>query len=103
MTARTGATGHDLEIRIPVFGTDHAPGRRENGMTIRRKSHPVVALCSIIAAVSTTVVTVIAGDIPLNERRSSYDLLSPETKAMQDEDTDNPGMLWVLEGETAWG
>ena len=28
--------------------------------------------------------------------------MSPETKAMQDGDTDNPGMLWVLDGEALW-
>jgi len=41
-------------------------------------------------------------EIPLDERRSSYDLMSPETKAMQDEDTANPGMLAVLDGEALW-
>jgi sulfur-oxidizing protein SoxA len=43
-----------------------------------------------------------AAEIPLDQRRSSYDLMSRETKAMQDEDTSNPGMLWVLEGEALW-
>jgi sulfur-oxidizing protein SoxA len=28
--------------------------------------------------------------------------MSPATKAMQDGDTDNPGMLWVLDGEALW-
>jgi len=41
-------------------------------------------------------------EIPLAERRSGYDLLSRETRAMQDDDTANPGMLWVLDGETLW-
>src|SRR5207302_1660611 len=43
-----------------------------------------------------------AGEIPLTERRSGYDLMSRETRAMQDDDTANPGMLWVLEGESLW-
>jgi len=43
-----------------------------------------------------------AAEIPLAERRSSYELLKPETKAMQDEDTSNPGMLSVLEGGALW-
>jgi sulfur-oxidizing protein SoxA len=43
-----------------------------------------------------------AGEILLAERRSTYEHMSPETKAMQDVDTDNPGMLWVLEGEALW-
>jgi sulfur-oxidizing protein SoxA len=35
-------------------------------------------------------------------RRSGYDFASPETRAMQDDETSNPGMLWVLQGETLW-
>jgi sulfur-oxidizing protein SoxA len=41
-------------------------------------------------------------EIPLAERRSGYELMSADTKAMQDEDSANPGMLWVLDGEAAW-
>jgi len=55
------------------------------------------ALLLLVAAASA-----LATEIPLAERRSSYETLSPETKAMQDDDTANPAMLWVLEGETAW-
>jgi sulfur-oxidizing protein SoxA len=43
-----------------------------------------------------------AAEIPAAERRSGYDLMSPETRAMQDDDTANPGMLWVLDGEALW-
>ena len=28
--------------------------------------------------------------------------MTPDTKAMQDDDTANPGMLWVLDGEKLW-
>ena len=37
-----------------------------------------------------------------NERRSGYADLSRDTKAMQDDDTANPGMLSVLDGEALW-
>jgi sulfur-oxidizing protein SoxA len=43
-----------------------------------------------------------AGEIPRGERRSGYDFMSRETRAMQDDDTANPAMLWVLEGEALW-
>jgi L-cysteine S-thiosulfotransferase len=46
--------------------------------------------------------TALAGEIPRSERRSGYDFMSRETRAMQDDDTANPGMLWVLEGGTLW-
>jgi len=43
-----------------------------------------------------------AGEIPRTERRSGYDFMSRETRAMQDDDSANPGLLWVLEGERLW-
>ena len=45
---------------------------------------------------------VLAGEIPLAERRSGYEFMSRETRAMQDDDTANPGMLSVLEGGALW-
>lgn len=36
------------------------------------------------------------------ERRSGFDDMARETQAMQADDTSNPGMLWVLEGEALW-
>ncbi len=46
--------------------------------------------------------SVSAAEIPLPERRSGYAFMSRETRAMQDEDSANPGMLWVLDGEKLW-
>ncbi len=43
-----------------------------------------------------------AAEIPPSERKSGYDFMSRETRAMQDDDTANPGMLWVLDGEALW-
>jgi len=62
-------------------------------MSTPRLAACLVALCACAAG---------AAEIPLAERRSSYELLKPETKAMQDEDTSNPGMLSVLEGQALW-
>jgi sulfur-oxidizing protein SoxA len=56
---------------------------------------------SIVAALLAVAIAA-AGEIPLSERRSTYQEMSPATKAMQDGDTDNPGMLWVLDGEALW-
>ena len=44
-----------------------------------------------------------ATEIPLNQRKSGYDFMTRETRAMQDDDTVNPGMLWVLDGEALMG
>jgi L-cysteine S-thiosulfotransferase len=46
--------------------------------------------------------TVVAAEIPQAERRSGYSFMGADTRAMQDDDTANPGMLWVLDGETLW-
>lgn len=43
-----------------------------------------------------------AAEIPLSERVSGTAELRAETRAMQDDDSANPGMLWVLEGQTLW-
>jgi L-cysteine S-thiosulfotransferase len=43
-----------------------------------------------------------AGEIPTGDRRSGYSFMAPDTKAIQDDDTANPGMLWVLDGEALW-
>jgi L-cysteine S-thiosulfotransferase len=61
-----------------------------------RPASSIVAACLAVAIAAS-------GEIPLTDRRSSYDHMSPETKAMQDGDTGNPGMLWVLDGEALWG
>ncbi len=47
-------------------------------------------------------VPAIAVEPPPPGRRSGYDFMSRETRAMQDDDTANPGFLWVLEGEALW-
>ena len=38
----------------------------------------------------------------LSQRRSGYDLMSRDSKAMQDDDTSNPATLSVLDGEAMW-
>ena len=44
----------------------------------------------------------LAGEIPLGERKSGYELMSRETQKVQDDDATNPGMFWVLDGEAQW-
>lgn len=45
----------------------------------------------------------IGAELPPEARRSGYDFASPETRAMQNDDMANPGMLWVSQGESLWG
>jgi sulfur-oxidizing protein SoxA len=44
----------------------------------------------------------LAADIPFDQRRSDSDFISADTRAMQNDDTANPAMLVVLDGETLW-
>jgi sulfur-oxidizing protein SoxA len=46
--------------------------------------------------------TAIAAEIPSSERKSGYDLMARELRAMQDDDTANPATLSVLDGEALW-
>src|SRR5262249_2241451 len=56
----------------------------------------------VVVALLRSTLPVLTGDIPVDKRRSTYEQMSADTKAMQDEDTANPGMLWVLDGDVAW-
>jgi sulfur-oxidizing protein SoxA len=44
-----------------------------------------------------------AGEIPLAERRSGYEFMSRETRAMQDDEATGPAVLALLDGESLWG
>ncbi len=56
-----------------------------------------IAIASVLVATA-----VAAAEIPQEERRSGFSFMTPETQAMQNDDTSNPGMLWVLDGEALW-
>jgi sulfur-oxidizing protein SoxA len=70
------------------------------GFTVLRSC--CIALLLAMAAISASA----AGIAPLvadtTPRRSGYDFMGRETRAMQDDDAANPGMLWVLDGEALW-
>jgi len=56
----------------------------------------------VVAVIAAATAAAAAGEIAPADRRSGYDFAGPETRAMQDDDTANPGMLGVLQGETLW-
>ncbi len=55
-----------------------------------------------IAIAFAIAASAVASETPSADRRSGYEFMSPQTRAMQDDDTANPGLLWVLEGGAAW-
>src|SRR6516165_7418159 len=58
------------------------------------------ALTTCAAALLTNIAA--AAEIPLSERKSGYEFMGRDIRAMQDDVTTNPGMLWVLDGEALW-
>lgn len=63
-----------------------------------KKRRPALAA----AAAFLFALPAFAADIPLPDRRSGYEFMGPDTRAMQDDDTQNPATLAVLEGEALW-
>jgi sulfur-oxidizing protein SoxA len=61
----------------------------------------IAMLGALLLGVVPSVISARA-EIPLDQRRSSYDDMSRDTKAMQDDDTSNPAILSVLDGEALW-
>ncbi|GJD95693.1 hypothetical protein OCOJLMKI_2907 [Methylobacterium iners] len=64
---------------------------------VQERGHARGLLASVAFAVSA-----VAAEIPPGERRSGFDAMAPETRAMQEDDTSNPGMLWVQDGAELW-
>jgi sulfur-oxidizing protein SoxA len=57
---------------------------------------------AVIAFATLGALPVAVAEIPLGDRKSGYEFMAAPTRAMQDDDTSNPGMLWVLDGEALW-
>jgi sulfur-oxidizing protein SoxA len=56
----------------------------------------------VLALLLVAAIPVLATEIPQAERRSGFSFMTPETQSMQNDDTANPGMLFVLDGEALW-
>ena len=61
-----------------------------------------LALAAALVGATATALISARAEIPLDQRRSSYADMSRDNQAMQDDDTSNPGMLAVLDGEALW-
>src|SRR5207237_8138227 len=104
--------------RRPVSGNRRQPlhhvlhhGDRERQVRVRMDRRPGIfrdrirldlrrmTLSGAIAVALLIAGSAFAAEIPPADRRSGYDFMKPHTRALQDEDTTNPGMLWVLDAE----
>ena len=71
-------------------------------MRANPKRTPWLAQIAVLLGFAAVAAISARAEIPLGERRSGYADLATDTKAMQDDDTANPGMLWVQDGEALW-
>jgi sulfur-oxidizing protein SoxA len=56
----------------------------------------------LLALAITTALPAFGAEIAAADRRSGYTFMGPDSRAMQDDDTANPGMLAVQDGEALW-
>jgi sulfur-oxidizing protein SoxA len=61
-----------------------------------------IVFAALLMAIVASASSLLATEIPQADRRSGFSFMTPDTKAIQDDDTANPGMLWVLDGEALW-
>jgi sulfur-oxidizing protein SoxA len=61
-----------------------------------------IVLAALLITAADAAAPIAATEIPPGERRSGFSFMTPDTRAIQNDDTANPGMLWVLDGEALW-
>lgn len=61
-----------------------------------------ISFAGFLTTFAASIIAAAAAEIPLEERRSDSDFISADTRAMQNDDSANPGMLAVLDGEALW-
>jgi sulfur-oxidizing protein SoxA len=66
-------------------------------MPLPRNLRGFVATVAFLVPLAT-----FAADIPGAQRRSGYEFMGRETRAIEDDDAANPGMLALLDGEALW-
>jgi L-cysteine S-thiosulfotransferase len=65
-----------------------------------RRGRALLAVCTLLAvACAAPPAAETRGD---ETRRSGFDFMTAATQALQRDDTQNPAMLWVQEGEALW-
>jgi len=92
------STSPRISSSIRVEGSPHPDPLPASGE--REHLWPLLSLIAFIAFAATA--PAFATEIPSSERRSDYELMGPQTRAIQDDDTANPGMLGALDGEAQW-
>jgi sulfur-oxidizing protein SoxA len=63
---------------------------------------PFLAVVAGIFAAVADLPGSLAAELPVGQRRSGFEYMTPSTQAMQRDDMQNPAMLAVAEGEAQW-
>lgn len=66
------------------------------------KAPAAVAGAALAVLLAIAGATSRAADLSADSRRSGFEFMTPEVRAMQQDDALNPGMLWVKDGEALW-
>jgi L-cysteine S-thiosulfotransferase len=61
-----------------------------------------IQITSVIALFSLGILMSAASDLPIDQLKSGFETMGPDTQQMQRNDAENPAMLWVREGERLW-
>ena len=62
----------------------------------------ILLVGALVCAITSTLLIARTAEIPFSERKSGYEFMGRDTRAMQDDDTSNPGTFSVLDGEALW-
>src|SRR5436189_5066862 len=101
--SRPGLAREDGRKRPDARPSTSSLRRPKKDLDARHKAgHDEVGIAGVVVLIATLLPSFALAQIPLAERRSGYDQMSPATKAMQDDDTSNPASLAVLDGEALW-
>lgn len=69
---------------------------------MRHRRMLTASIFVVTASVTGSALTTEWGKHQVEDRRSGYTYASPETRAIQDEDFQNPGFFWVDQGKELW-
>src|SRR5262249_32856845 len=88
----------------PMTKAMSKPPRPTSRWNKRRSAGPIMSSGKALGAFLLLIaaVPVLCAEIAPSDRRSGYADMSKQTQAMEDDDTANPGMLSVLDGEALW-
>src|SRR5438046_7566202 len=76
--------------------------QRLYGDAVRQYYGRMTRPAAVLFVIAVLGAAAAAADIPLAQRKSGYEFMTRETRAMQDDDSANPATLSVLDAETLW-